>query len=170
MTQEFTIEHLAPETLTPNPANFRRHPEIQREALRESLEEHGYLSAPIYNARTQNLIDGHARVELAVANGEATIPVRVIDVSEEQERRILASFDRIGSLALHDDQALATLLQDLAASDEGLPAGWGESDLEELLVGLAEVTAPEEFPEVDENLETEHRCPKCNYTWSGKSS
>jgi len=32
-----------------------------------------------------------------------------------------------------------------------------------------EKTAPEDFPEVDESIETEHECPKCGYEWSGKS-
>jgi hypothetical protein len=29
--------------------------------------------------------------------------------------------------------------------------------------------APSEFPEADEDIETEHQCPKCGYEWSGKS-
>jgi rubrerythrin len=28
-------------------------------------------------------------------------------------------------------------------------------------------TPPEDFKEVDENIETEHSCPKCGYKWSG---
>ena len=30
-----------------------------------------------------------------------------------------------------------------------------------------EPSAPEDFPEVDENVPTEHQCPKCGYRWSG---
>jgi 16S rRNA G966 N2-methylase RsmD len=139
---EFTIEYLDPRDLKAHPANFRRHPDSQRIALGESLKEHGYLSAPIMNRRTQTLLDGHARVELAVESEERLIPVRVIDVSEAQEQRILASFDRIGSLADQDDGALAALLQVLAASAEGLPAGWEQGDLDTLLaeLGTDEVT------------------------------
>jgi hypothetical protein len=170
---EFTVEFLNPETLVPSPANFRRHPSLQREALDSSISEHGWLSAPIVNKQTNRILDGHARVELAAENGEATIPVRVVDVSEEQEKRILASFDQIGSLAERDDEALTVLLQELAESAEGLPAGWQDSDLETLLAEIApvtgrEVTAPDEFPEVNENLKTQFCCPRCQYSWSGK--
>lgn len=31
-----------------------------------------------------------------------------------------------------------------------------------------EVTAPDDFKEFDEDIETEHCCPKCGYRWSGK--
>ena len=34
-------------------------------------------------------------------------------------------------------------------------------------VERAETIAPEDFPEYDEDIETEHRCPKCGYEWSG---
>lgn len=30
--------------------------------------------------------------------------------------------------------------------------------------------APDQFPEFDEDIPTQHRCPKCNYEWSGKAS
>jgi hypothetical protein len=29
-------------------------------------------------------------------------------------------------------------------------------------------TAPESFRQVDENIHTDHKCPKCGYEWSGK--
>ena len=31
-------------------------------------------------------------------------------------------------------------------------------------------TVPDDFKEVDEDLETEHRCPSCGYEWSGKAN
>jgi hypothetical protein len=30
-----------------------------------------------------------------------------------------------------------------------------------------DVAPPDDFKEVDENIETEHECPKCGYKWSG---
>ena len=34
----------------------------------------------------------------------------------------------------------------------------------------SETTPPEDFPEYDEDIETEHRCPKCGYDWSGSAT
>lgn len=127
MTQpEFTIRHLDPETLTPSPSNFRRHPALQRDALQASIEEHGWLSAPIWNEQSGHLLDGHARVELALANGEASIPCRVIDVPEAQEQRILRMFDAIGGLAEIDTEALDRLIE--AIDDAQLERLLGEED------------------------------------------
>jgi hypothetical protein len=165
---EFVIEYLAPERLEPHPHNFRRHPSSQTDALKASISEHGWLSAPIWNRQTKRLLDGHARVELALDQGEASIPVRVVDVPEAQEKRILAAFDRIGELRERDDAALAALLQDLAASEAGLPAGWEPEDLDKLLEATAPAVGPEEFSEYDEEIGTEFCCPKCGYAWSGK--
>jgi hypothetical protein len=53
--------------------------------------------------------------------------------------------------------SLQSLLSDLA-TDAGL-YGLGQAD------GSAE--PPGEFKEFDENIETEHTCPKCGYSWSG---
>lgn len=135
---EFRVEYLDPRELAPHPANFRRHPAPQKEALASSISENGYLAAPIWNRITGHLLDGHLRVELAAENGEAVVPVRVIAVPEDQERRILASFDQIGELRERDDAALAALLSELKETEAGLPAGWQESDLEALLAELAE--------------------------------
>jgi hypothetical protein len=140
MSTPFIVEYLDPQALEPSPQNFRRHPAIQKQALSSSLEEFGWLAAPIINRRGMRILDGHARVELALEREEATVPCRVIDVDAAQEQRILASFDRIGSLAERDDQALASLLQELSESEAGLPAGWGEDDLAALLAELGPVT------------------------------
>ena len=153
---EFTIEHLDPESLVPHPANFRRHPDPQKDALEQSLDEHGWLSAPIWNKRTARLVDGHARVELARGK-EARIPVRVIDVPEEQERRILRAFDRIGAMALEDTAALEALIAEI-----------GDPGLEELLAGIE---VPEFAPVgEDEQGRLDERatvtCPDCGFEFT----
>ncbi len=125
---EFLIEHMAPSELAAHPQNFRRHPAPQRAALAGSLEEHGWLAAPIFNKRTGHLLDGHARVEWAEGR-EETIPVRVIDVPLAQEKRILRAFDKISSMAEIDDGALDALIAEI-----------GDTDLERL---LGELETPE---------------------------
>ena len=49
-------------------------------------------------------------------------------------------------------------------------APWFETeDLVELMGDRNDPTVPQDFPEVDDELETEHRCPSCGYEWSGKT-
>jgi DNA modification methylase len=148
---DFTVEFLDPSTLSPHDLNFRRHPSPQRTALSSSLSEHGWLSAPIVNKRTgMRIIDGHARVELALAEGQATVPCRVIDVPEEQERRILRAFDQIGVMAEVDNEALDRLIAEI-----------NDADLERLLGDLEEGGGSGLRPEADPDevpTDVETRC------------
>ncbi len=154
---DFTIEHLAPEALAANPLNFRRHPENQAIALSASLEEHGWLSAPIFNRQTGHLLDGHARVEWAVGR-EERIPVRVVDVPEDQEQRILRAFDRIGAMALVDEEALDRLIGEI-----------GDTDLERLLGELEEEPVFDPVGEDEQGrLDEKARvtCPECGHQFA----
>ena len=38
---------------------------------------------------------------------------------------------------------------------------------QETVQALKEAQADDVFPRVDENLETQYRCPACSYEWSG---
>jgi len=141
--QRFVLEEMAPGELVPNPANFRRHPDSQKTALQASVDEHGWVDAPLWNKRTRNLIDGHARVELALATGEALIPVKVVEMPLSQERRLLRSFDAIGAMALVDDEALAALIESI--DDGALEQLLGE--VSEPASGLLPEADPDALPE-----------------------
>jgi hypothetical protein len=119
---------VAPESLLVHPLNFRRHPAAQRRSLSAVLGEVGWVSGVIVNRRTDRVLDGHARLEEAIARGEPVVPVTFVDLDEDEERLILATFDAIGSLAETDPAALAELLAELST---------GDADLAELLENLA---------------------------------
>ena len=111
---------LDPRTLTPNPRNFRRHPQAQQRALAGAIEEVGLVASVTQNVTTGNLIDGHLRVELAIARGEPTLPVTLVDLSPAEEALVLATLDPLGAMAEADTATLAALLAELTPSDERL--------------------------------------------------
>ena len=82
---------VAPASLLPNPANWRRHPSRQQRALAGALGEVGWVAAVMVNQVTGHLVDGHLRLELALARGEPTIPVAYVELSEAEERLVLAA-------------------------------------------------------------------------------
>jgi rubrerythrin len=45
--------------------------------------------------------------------------------------------------------------------------GFDGVELDVLFGAAAEPQAPDGFKDYDENIETEHQCPKCGYKWSG---
>lgn len=113
---------VGPATLIAHPANWRRHPDGQRRALRATLGEVGWVQSVIVNQRTGRILDGHARVEEALARGEALVPVTLVELDEAEERLVLATFDPIGGLASAHPGALEALLADLGTTDPDLRA------------------------------------------------
>jgi hypothetical protein len=57
-----------------------------------------------------------------------------------------------------DSEAVQKMLADMAAT-EGLSFPSAAD---------ADIKPPEEFAEYGEDIQTEHRCPRCGYVWSGK--
>mgnify|MGYP005855324637 CR=1 FL=1 len=103
----------APDQLQANPLNWRIHPFQQQQALDDVLQTVGWVAPVIVNQRTGNLIDGHLRVLLALRNEEEKIPVLYVDLTEEEERLVLASFDPLSALGIPDAEALNNLLAEL---------------------------------------------------------
>lgn len=111
---------VAPSKLRANPRNWRTHPEEQRAAMRQMLDEVGFVQSVVVNQQTGNLIDGHLRVELAVERGEPAIPVVYVDLTPEEEERVLAAIDPLSAMAGVDGAALEALLRDLDIGDGAL--------------------------------------------------
>ena len=51
------------------------------------------------NQRSGFVVDGHARVALALSRGEATVPVLYVDLEPEEEALVLATLDPISAMA-----------------------------------------------------------------------
>jgi hypothetical protein len=113
---------VAPDQLLANPLNFRIHPKHQQDALSGVLDDVGIVAPVIVRRGTDTVIDGHLRASLAIRRGQLTIPVAYVDLSDEQERLILATFDYISSLAGRDDELLSQLLQDTHSEDDYVAA------------------------------------------------
>jgi DNA modification methylase len=101
-------------------ANWRRHPAAQRAALRGVLQEIGYAAALIARRDPDGnltLIDGHLRKDL---DPDQVVPVLVLDVDEDEARKLLATMDPISALARPDPQALIDLLSGMDTQSEAL--------------------------------------------------
>jgi DNA modification methylase len=103
-------ENMDPRALAANPANWRTHPELQSKALVGVLDEIGWVDRVLWNQQTNHMIDGHLRVKQAVAHGEISIPVDVVDLTQEEEDVVLATFDPLTALAETDAGKLRELL------------------------------------------------------------
>jgi DnaJ-domain-containing protein 1 len=92
----------------------------------------------------------------------------VTDLTLDEARLMLATTDPLAAMAGAHEARLNELLANVSTESEALLAmldGLMAADEESELVD--DPTPPEDFKEVDENIETEHSCPKCGYKWSG---
>jgi DNA modification methylase len=111
-------------------------------ALAGALSEVGWVQRIIVNKRTGHIVDGHARVELAAKQGEKAVPVVYVDLSEDEERTVLAALDPLAAMAGEDSAKREELLASLTVSDEAL---------REMLLGAGTadaLTDPDAVPDV----------------------
>lgn len=136
-----------PGQLLANPLNWRVHPKEQVDALEGLLKQVGWVQRVIVNKRTGYVVDGHARVALALRRDEPTLPVVYVDLSEAEERLVLAAIDPIGGMAGTDQELLDQVLDGITAEDAGLQALLDglQSEVDEPTSGL---TDPDESPEI----------------------
>ncbi len=107
-----------PKKLKPNPKNWRKHPEYQESVMAGVLDEIGWIRDIIVNKRTGNLVDGHLRLEIALKNKEESVPVKYVDLSEEEENKAMLTFDPIGAMIEADQEALRELMEDVELESE----------------------------------------------------
>lgn len=150
-----------PAELIPNPENWRDHPAFQQEALEEAMNRvRGWVRRVLVNRLTGRIVDGHLRVFLALRRGEAVVPVEYVELTEEEERFVLATLDPLSALAMANRSKLGALQG--AIQEDGKVAAMFK-DLRRQVENSPEKEPPAEFPTPDENMNRE--CPKCAYKW-----
>lgn len=95
-----------------HPKNARMHPLYQRETMKAALDTVGFV-APVLEAASGYLVDGHERIWQALQNGNALVPYVKLDITEEEEAYVLATFDPLTALANYDAELLDGLLQEV---------------------------------------------------------
>ena len=147
-----------------NPRNWRVHPLNQQNALKGVLEEVGYVQEVIINQRTGHLVDGHLRCQLAAREGAKTIPVKYVDLSEDEEALVLATLDPIAAMAATDKAKLDDLFRDIQSDNENVQKLIGE------IAEKEQIIAPD-FPEYGEGAAAGMsicKCPNCGHEHAKK--
>jgi hypothetical protein len=105
--------------LIPCPWNWRQHPIEQREALLAILTEVGYAGACLARETEEGLelIDGHMRAEMDL---DQEVPVLVLDVTEDEAKKLLATLDPLTGMATENAEAKRQLLEELDVQEASL--------------------------------------------------
>lgn len=110
---------VTPDEVSPNPRNWRTHPQAQRDALRGVLAQVG-IAAPVIAYETPNglmLIDGHERMTVGVP-----FPAVILDVNDAEADFLLATFDPLTSMAQADTESLDALLREISTDSPAVSA------------------------------------------------
>jgi len=113
------LRYVQAKTLIPNPRNWRTHPKGQRDALEAMLQEIGYADALIARETPDGLelLDGHLR---ASTTPDEDVPVLILDLDDEEAKKLLTTLDPISAMAGRDDERLGSLMQELRFSSQAV--------------------------------------------------
>jgi hypothetical protein len=137
------IRDVKPSELVANDKNWRVHTPVQREAMRSVFAEVGNIDVLKAVERDGQLIlvDGHLRREV-LDDGESTIKVAVLDLSDAEVDKALATFDPVSRIAEGDADALQALLSSIDAKTKDFM-----STVEKLAEPFG-IPAKDEVPEI----------------------
>ncbi|WP_440100041.1 ParB N-terminal domain-containing protein [Streptosporangium sp. H16] len=113
--------------LEPHPDNPHKG---DSDVIAESIGANGFYGAVVAQASSKRIIAGHHRVQAAHKQGLTEVPVLLLDVDDEQAKRIMLADNRTAEYGQYDDAQLAELLQGLP---DLIGTGWSDDDLADLL-------------------------------------
>src|ERR1700682_3148149 len=134
----------SPDRLLAHPFNFRIHTEAQQKATDGVLREIGIVQNVLVNRTTGHMLDGHLRTAMAIREGQPKIPVTFLNLPEEEERAILATFDPLSAMAGQDEEIFKSLVDGMDDAFRALVAATGEDILN---TGNTPEDATPELPE-----------------------
>ena len=158
------LESVPLSALSFDPANLRKHGRRNLDAIKASLRRFGQQKPIVVDAKGI-VLAGNGTLAAAQELGWTEIKIVRTELAGTQATAFGIADNRSAELAEWDEK-LGDVLASLKAEDFPLEdVGYAESELQVLLP--KEVPPPDEFPAVDEGIETEHQCPKCGYKFSG---
>ena len=146
-----------------DPSNVRKHSRRNLDAIKASLRKFGQQKPIVVDAKGI-VLAGNGTLTAAQELGWTEIQIVRTELAGVEATAFAIADNRTAELAEWEEDKLNAVLKSL--QDEGVDLVDVGYSPEEFKIE-AEKEAPQEFAEVDENIETEHNCPKCGYKWSG---
>ncbi len=159
------------EKLIPYDRNARTHSPEQVQQLAASIVEFGFTN-PILVDGEHGIVAGHGRLEAARDLALKEVPVVVLEhLTPKQKKAYIIADNKLALNAGWDMSLLREEMVGLSLADFDLSLiGFDEKEIGSLLDpdGIDDEDSPDDFAEIDDDIETEYKCPSCGYEWSGK--
>jgi hypothetical protein len=152
--------------------NARTIPQAAIDKVAASIREFGWQQ-PIVVDTDGVVVAGHVRLLAAKQLGEKQVPVQIasgLTAGQIKAYRLLDN--RSHQESGWDMEMLAPEIAELQGLNiDTALTGFDPDEISKFLdSGTSDGEPPESFKEFDENIPTDHQCPKCGYRWSGQGS
>jgi len=141
--------------------NPRKLTQNEFDDIASSIKKFGIVDPFIVNnhpKRKNVIIGGHQRKKVAKALGYKTVPVRYVTLPLEEEKELNIRLNKNTG-----DWDWEKLIEEFD-TDSLLDWGFLEGELDSILNSDINIAGHGE-KEIDENIETDHECPKCGYKY-----
>ena len=110
-----------------------------------SIRRFGFGAPIVARKEDSVIIAGHTRIKAArTIEGMTHVPVRYLDISMKEAEALALADNKLGEIAVWEDNMLAALLADLS-EEEAVSLGFNEEELEGLLGDIEEQEDYSEF-------------------------
>lgn len=135
------------------------------EKLKRSMTEFGYVEPIIWNEETGNIVGGHQRYKVLVAEGHTQVECVVVKLSAEREKALNVALNKV--TGGWEVAALADLIKELGDEDFDVTlTGFDAAEIDELFSQVHDKDIKEDDFDIDAELENgEESFVKLNDIW-----
>ena len=155
MKQDMIIRKVAVTDINPakyNPRKDLKPGDPAYEKLKRSMTEFGYVEPIIWNEETGNIVGGHQRYKVLVAEGHTEVECVIVKMSPEREKALNVALNKV--TGDWEFEALADLIKDLEAQDFDVTlTGFDAAEIEDLFSQVHDKDATDDDYDVNKALE-----------------
>jgi len=140
-----------------NPAEYNPRKDLKPgdpayEKLKRSMTEFGYVEPIIWNEETGNIVGGHQRFKVLVAEGHTEVECVIVKMNPEREKALNVALNKV--TGDWEFEALADLIKDLEAQDFDVTlTGFDAAEIEDLFSQVHDKDATDDDYDVNKALE-----------------
>jgi ParB-like chromosome segregation protein Spo0J len=158
--EKLKIEYIPISDIVPYEGNPRKNDKAV-DVVMKSIKNYGFL-VPVILDDKNCIIAGHTRVKAAIKLGMSEVPcVYAEGLTEAQIKAFRIMDNKSSEYADWNFELLLNELDELKKMnfDQDL-TGFMDTDIENIKKYL-----DGQIKEIDENIQTDNKCPKCGYVW-----
>lgn len=149
--------------IKPYEKNQKKHDDTQINNIAISIDKYGFVQ-PLVLDKDNNIIIGHGRYLAAEKLNMESVPAVYAENLTDEQIRELRILDNKLNESEWDIDKLKLDLEELDFSEFDINFDLGD-DISDFSDSEYSASAPDEFQEYGDDIETKCKCPKCGYEW-----